>query len=97
MKRQIPRGDESLVCPLHKAPMDTVCHKCPWWQHVRGVNPNTGDEIDRWDCAVAFLPMLLIETAKEARQGAAATESFRNEMAALAHRRHVAQLEQGGR
>jgi hypothetical protein len=48
------------------------------------VNPNTGEEIDRWDCAISFLPILLIEAAKEARQGAAATESFRNEMVRLA-------------
>ena len=31
-------------------------------------------------CAVTALPMLQIEVAKETRQGAAATESFRNEM-----------------
>jgi hypothetical protein len=89
MQRQIPRGPENLYCPLHKASMDTVCHKCPWWQQVRGVNPNTGEEIDRWDCAVAFLPLLLIEAAQQARQGAAATESFRNHMLALATARHV--------
>ena len=80
MKRQIPRGDDKLVCPLHRKPMVEVCHRCPWWQQVRGRNPNTGEEIDRWECAVAILPLLLIETAKEVRQGAAATESFRNEM-----------------
>jgi hypothetical protein len=92
--RQVPRASETLVCPLHKENMDKVCHKCPWWQHVRGVNPNTGEEIDRWDCAIAFLPILLIEAAKEARQGAAATESFRNEMVALADRRRPLQLPQ---
>jgi hypothetical protein len=31
-------------------------------------------------CAISAMPMLQIEVAKEARQGAAATESFRNEM-----------------
>jgi hypothetical protein len=34
-------------------------------------------------CAVSALPMLQIEVAKEARQGAAATESFRNEMVGM--------------
>lgn len=54
--------------------------KCAWFTCLRGTNPNTGQEIDEWMCAVSALPMLQIEVAKEARHGAAATESFRNEM-----------------
>lgn len=50
---------------------------------LRGTNPNTGKEIDEWICAVAAMPMLQIEVAKEVRQGAAATESFRNEVVSL--------------
>jgi hypothetical protein len=34
-------------------------------------------------CAVTALPMLQIEVAKEVRQGAAATESFRNEVVGI--------------
>lgn len=84
MKKQIPRGDEDLVCPMHHKPMSEVCHKCPLWTHVRVKNPNTGEEIDQWNCSWAWLPMLLIENAQQVRQGAAATESFRNEMVARA-------------
>ena len=47
---------------------------------MRGTNPQTGAEIDEWDCSIKWLPMLLIENANQVRQGAAATESFRNEM-----------------
>ena len=54
--------------------------RCAWFTCLRGTNPNTGQEIDEWICAVAALPLLQIEVAKETRQGAAATESFRNEM-----------------
>jgi hypothetical protein len=43
------------------------------------MNPNTGAEVDEWSCAVGLLPMLLVNAAQETRQGAAATESFRNE------------------
>ena len=82
-KTQIPRGDEDRICPLHKASMDTVCHKCPLWIQVRGAHPQTGEAMDRWDCSLALLPMLMINTASEVRQGAAATESFRNEMVRL--------------
>lgn len=64
------------LCPLLKK----VCmeHQCRWWIHLRGANPQ-GGEIDHWGCAVEWLPVLLIETSKEVRQSAAATESLRNE------------------
>lgn len=63
-------------CPLIKK--DCVQLQCAWFTCLRGTNPNTGEEIDEWMCAIQALPMLQIEVAKEARQGAAATESFRN-------------------
>lgn len=80
MKRQIPRGDDDLICPLHKKSMATVCHTCPWWVHVRGKNPQSAEEVDHWNCAIAWGPLLAINTGQEARQTAAAVESFRNEM-----------------
>jgi hypothetical protein len=83
MVKQIPRGDESSICPLHRKYCHKVCHTCPWWQHVRGTNPNTGEEVDKWDCAIALLPLLMLETSLQVRQGAAATESFRNEWVQL--------------
>lgn len=79
--RQVPMGPENLVCPFHKKKMSDVCHKCPLWTCLRGANPQTGENMDRWDCAVAQLPLLMIETSQQVRQGAAATESFRNEVA----------------
>ena len=51
------------------------------WTQIRGLNPNTGEAVDQWNCAVAHLPLLMIETSQQVRQGAAATESFRNEVA----------------
>lgn len=80
--KQIPRGDETMTCPFHRATMDTVCHKCPLWVHVRGQNPNTGEPVDEWRCSFAWLPVLLIETAQQARQSGAATESMRNAIVA---------------
>ncbi len=55
-----------------------VILRCPWYIQLRGQDPNTGVERDEFACAIAWLPILLIENAKEVRQGAAATESFRN-------------------
>jgi len=72
---QIKNG---TFCPLIKK--DCVQLQCAWFTQLRGTNPQTGQEIDEWLCAISAMPMLQIEVAKEARQGAAATESFRNEM-----------------
>jgi hypothetical protein len=68
-------------CPLIKK--DCVQLQCAWFTQLRGTHPQTGVEIDEWMCAVSSLPMLQIEVAKEVRQGAAATESFRNEVVGI--------------
>lgn len=77
---QIPRGPEHLTCPLRGKSMSKVCHACPWWTQVRGQNPQTGDPADRWDCAMALMPMLMVEQARVGRGVQAATESMRNEI-----------------
>lgn len=84
MPHQVPIGPDHIKCPLWKKKMSEVCHKCPWWTCLRGKNPQTSADIDRWDCAIAHLPLLSIEVAQQVRQGAAATESFRNEVVARA-------------
>jgi hypothetical protein len=53
---------------------------CAWFMQVRGMNPNTGKEVDEWGCAIAWMPILLIENSQQQRQTGAAVESFRNEM-----------------
>jgi hypothetical protein len=50
-----------------------------FWTHVRGTSPQ-GGEVDMPDCAIKWLPMLLIEGSKVGRETGAAVESFRNEM-----------------
>lgn len=65
-------------CPLIKE--DCVGLKCSWFTQVRGTNPNTGKEVDEWACAIAWMPIMLIENSQQQRQTGAAVESFRNEM-----------------
>jgi hypothetical protein len=72
---ELKRG---TFCPLIKK--DCVQLQCAWFTQLRGTHPQTGQEIDDWMCAIASMPMLQIEVAKQARSGAAATESFRNEV-----------------
>lgn len=59
--------------------------QCSWFTLVRGTEPQSGREVDEWACAITWLPMLLINTAQEVRQGAAATESLRNEIDSATH------------
>jgi hypothetical protein len=77
---KIPHADEGAICPLHKVDTSTVCHKCPWWTLVRGKNPQSEEMIDDWRCAIALLPMLLVENSQVQRQTGAAVETFRNGM-----------------
>lgn len=65
-------------CPLMKK--DCIGLQCAWFTQVRGKNPNTGKEVDEWACAIAWLPVLLIENSQQQRSTGAAVESFRNEM-----------------
>jgi hypothetical protein len=65
-------------CPLLKK--DCIQTKCAWFIQLRGQHPQTGQDLDEWGCAVAWNPILQIETAQQSRQAGAAVESFRNEM-----------------
>lgn len=47
---------------------------------MRGTNPNTGQPVDEWGCAITWLPVLLVENSQQQRSTGAAVESFRNEM-----------------
>ncbi len=75
-------------------------HNCEWYIQLQGKHPNTGQDINEWGCAMAWMPILLIENAKEVRQGAAATESFRNEMtkqAAIANELTLKEITNGSK
>lgn len=66
-----------IICPLLKGAC--IESNCQWWIPLRGKHPQTGADINMHDCAIKWLPILLIETSKETRQAAAAVESLRNE------------------
>jgi hypothetical protein len=71
------------VCPRLSAPgslVNCIEHQCAHFQMLLGAHPQSGASIQEWDCAFNWTSILLIEVSKEVRQGAAATESFRNEV-----------------
>lgn len=71
--------EPKMNCPINGF---EPCKKldCAWFIQVRGLNPNTGKEVDEWGCAIAWMPVLMIENSQQQRQTGAAVESFRNEM-----------------
>jgi len=71
-------GSKKADCPFWRGPCKE--HECRFYINVQGKNPNTGQDVNQWDCAVAWIPLLLIENSQQQRQTGAAVESFRNEM-----------------
>lgn len=80
--------DAKVICPLMHgeecvedgAVRNGELVKCRFWIHVMGQDPQTGETVNRGDCAMAWTPVLLIENSKVNRETGAAVESFRNEM-----------------
>ena len=72
---KIKPGD---FCPLIKK--DCIGLKCSWYTQMRGTNPNTGEPVDEWGCAVTWMPFMAVEIAQKSNQTGAAVESFRNEV-----------------
>ena len=68
----------------HNCPLNSFepCKQldCAWFVKLAGTDANTAKPVDEFGCAVAWLPMLLIENAQQSRSTGAAVESFRNEM-----------------
>jgi hypothetical protein len=60
--------------------MDKVCHICPLWTQIKGKDPQSESEINRWDCGLAFLPMLLVENAQRQMQTVATIDALRREV-----------------
>ena len=67
-------------CPLDGF---ASCRKldCGWFIQLRGTHPNTGEPIDEWGCAIAWKPILMIETAQQQRQTDAALDNLLNLLA----------------
>ena len=70
-------------CPLGaecESVKDGVIKKCMWHVKLVGKDPQTGDDVDEWGCAMAWTPLLLVENSRQQRSTASAVESLRNEV-----------------
>jgi hypothetical protein len=66
------------VCPL----LQGACieQRCLFWVHLLGLNHNTGQEVDVWDCSFRWLPNLITEVRGATAGVAASVQDFRNHM-----------------
>ena len=71
-------SSKKQICPLLRKPC--VEAECKFWTHLLGKDPQTGGPVDRFDCAVTYLPILLVEASRNIIGVQAATESARNEI-----------------
>jgi hypothetical protein len=69
-----PRAKGAMKCPLWRKPMKQVCHTCEWWQHLRGKHPQGEEILDQWGCAIAWMPMLMVENSQMQRQTGASVD-----------------------
>lgn len=65
-------------CPLIKDPCRQL--GCNWFIKLRGLDPNTGEEIDDYRCTMAFLPLMMLETASQTRQVGASIDKLRSDV-----------------
>ena len=75
-----------LTCPLGskcKEIKDNKIHRCMWLVDIKGENPQTGEEENREDCAIAFTPLAILENARWSKGTQSAVESERNEVSEL--------------
>ena len=77
-------------CPLIKRACSE--HDCMFYATIIGSDPQTGEAINRHQCSITMLPMLLIENSQQQRQTGASVDSFRNEMVSANHATAAAML-----
>lgn len=66
-------------CPLNSfEPCKQL--ECAWFIKVSGKHPQSEEVVEEWGCAMAWMPVMMIENSQQQRQTGAAVESFRNEM-----------------
>ncbi len=57
-----------------------VLYRCPWYKKIVGKDPQTAEHVEQWDCAISWLPMLLIENSKMALESTASIDELRKEV-----------------
>ena len=83
-KRQVmmcPHWQEACVDGHTKSMGETedgVIRRCRFWVHVAGKDPQSFKQLDWFDCAIAWMPTLLIENAQMIRHNTASVDKTAN-------------------
>jgi hypothetical protein len=80
MSAQRPLGPQDLDCPFWRKSMAKVCHRCPLWTRLLMQHPQTGEQVDRWDCAIALAVVTGVEAGHRTNQLCAVVEDARNNL-----------------
>lgn len=71
-------------CPyrfgLPKKDRGCIEHRCQFFTNLVGTHPNTGEQVNEWGCAIAWLPVLLVENASKIRQATASIDKTATEV-----------------
>lgn len=73
---------QAVSCPLGsqcEEIRDNTAYRCAWFVQMAGKDPSTGQDLDKKGCAMAWMPILLVENSRQQVRTTAAVESFRNE------------------
>lgn len=74
-------ADDGSTCPLWRKPCVKVCHTCKMWEAIRGKHPQTGADMDHWDCTFKMQTVLALENARVTQQATATLDALRKEVA----------------
>lgn len=71
------------ICPFLSAggrKVKCIEHDCMMWTQVMGTHPQTGEQMNQWSCAVAWMPTLILNVAQEGRKTQAAIQHINNQL-----------------
>ena len=66
------------ICPLLKKAC--IENECAFYVHITGQNPQSGAQMDLWDCAVKWTPVMMLDASRNMKGVQAAVEGMRNDV-----------------
>lgn len=76
------------TCPLGsecETVKDGKVQRCAWYVALKGNDPQTDESFDEWRCAMAWQPILMVNTGKETNRVSDGIQRLRNEMSPVAN------------
>ncbi|MGI9392484.1 MAG: hypothetical protein ACR2N8_02995 [Parvibaculales bacterium] len=65
-------------CPMVKGAC--LKHKCKWYFHILGPDPQTGETMDKWDCNQNLIATGLLELGRISLHTTSTVQAFRNDV-----------------